>query len=510
MSTERAFFPTMEEFGFFSHIYEKLPPDFTAVFEIARVLEDELSPLSQRLQEIVKLPAPAATKRMDKAEDYHRYTPAGERYAADLITSYHDVARVYPNQFLLPEEIFMQRLALRELWMPVAKHGVILPVDDTEEGFSFDSRKQKVYVLFDTSRSMQTHHRIHLAKAILYHFLKRNKTDLGHVSLRTFDDHVGDLHTAVDQKSYEALMRYVLRISHLGEGTVLQKALLQALDDIHEMGHLAGAEILVITDGAVQLDENLIRSKMDETILIHSVKIGHVEIFASELQIEDMIVRGIIKDRTLLDLQRQKSDIEHQLRTVEGAGRRHVLEQMLNGVRNQIGARKIPFGHELEQLSSVYVNIDDFNETERFRADPETITDLEELLKALEAEAAEFLTAELTKKLAVLHDHIQFLQKYETDEALKERLRAIDDHLRKLLSQFLGQQMSGATGPEAAGDQASGAHVAMSDEDARDLKFLLEADMSMGKSWAILLKWFLAWLRRKVRERSPKRLQKKM
>src|SRR6476661_6493238 len=109
MSSERTFFPVMEEFGFFSHIYEKLPPDFTAIFEIARVLEDQLNPLTQKLQQVLRLPAPAATRKLDKAEDFHRYTPAGDRYSADLITSYHDVARIYPNQFLLPDEVFLQR-----------------------------------------------------------------------------------------------------------------------------------------------------------------------------------------------------------------------------------------------------------------------------------------------------------------------------------------------------------------------------------------------------------------
>ena len=343
----------MEEFGFFSHIYEKLPPDFTAIFEIARILEDETSQLSQKLETVFKLPAPVASKRMDKAEDFHRYTPAGDRYAADLITSYHDVARVYPNQFLLPDEIFLQRLALRELWMPVSKHGVILPVDDTKEGFAFDSRKQKVYVLFDTSRSMSAHHRIHLAKAILYIFLKRNKTDLGHISFRAFDDHVGPLHTAVDQESYEALMCAVLRITHLGEATVLQKALYQALDDIHQMEHLSGAEILIITNGAVSLDEEAIRAKMDENIEIHTVKIGHAQVFASEAQIADMVARGQIKDRALIEVQAQKAEIEHQLRVIEGSARRQSLEQMLNGVRRQIASHNVPFGHELENISTV-------------------------------------------------------------------------------------------------------------------------------------------------------------
>jgi hypothetical protein len=487
MSTERSFFPVMEEFGFFSHIYEKLPPDFTAIFEIARVLEDQLNPLTQKLQQVLRLPAPAATKRMDKADDFHRYTPAGDRYAADLITSYHDVARIYPNQFLLPDEVFLQRLALRELWMPVARSGVILPIDDMEEGFTFDSRKQKVYVLFDTSRSMASHHRIHLAKAILYTFLKRNKSELGQVCVRSFDDHVGEMHSAVDQQSYEALMRYVLRINHLGEGTLLQKAIVQALDDIHEMEHLAGAEILIITDGAVQLDEDTIRGKMDENIQMHTIKIGHVEVYASEAKIADMVATGKIKDRTLIDLQQQKADIEHQLRVTEGAARRQVLEQMLNGVRGQIAQRKVPFGNELEQLSTVYVNIDDFNEVERFRADPDTIADLEELAAALEAEAKEFFTPEVTKKLAVLHDHIQFLQRYETDEKLRDRLKAIDDHLRNLLSNFLGTPSDAATTEGESG--AAHGQLPMSEEDARDLRFLLDADLSMSRSWAMLLRW---------------------
>ncbi len=497
MSSERSFFSVMEEFGFFSHIYEKLPEDFTAIFEIARILEDELSPLSQKVGAALELPSIGGAKKAagPEPEDRHRYSPAGDRYAADLITSYHDAPRVYPTQFLLPEEIFLQRLALRELWMPVVKSGVILPVDDTDQGFGFDSRKQKVYILFDTSRSMQAHHRIHLAKAILYIFLKQNKSELGHISLRTFDDQVGELHTAVDQASYEALMRFVLRITHLGEGTVLQKAILQALDDIQEMEHLSGAEILIITDGAVLLEEDLIRSKMDENIAINAIKIGHVEVYASEAQIADMVARGQIKDRILLDLQAQKADIEHQLRVTEGTARRHVLEQMLAGVRTQIGQRKVPFGHELQQLSNVYINIDDLTEAERFRADPETIGDLEVLAHALEEEAKEFLTPELTKKLAVLHDHVQFLQKYETDSSLKERLNTIDARLRNLLGQFLGSSEHVETNAPVETAVAP-AQLPMSEEDVRDLRFLLEADHSLSRSWAILLHWLLKYARK--------------
>ncbi len=441
-------------------------------------------------------------------EDPHRYAPSGGRYAADLITSYHDVFRIYPSQFLLPDEIFLERLALRELWMPVSKSGTILPVDDRTPRFNFDSRKQKVYVLFDTSRSMVLHHRIHLAKAILYAFLTRNKLELGHISLRTFDAQIGELHTAVDQQSYDALMRYVLRVTHLGEGTALQKALLQALDDIQNMEHLSGAEVLILTDGAVHLDLELIRSKMDEHVLVHTVKIGHVEVFATEAQIADMVARGQIKDRALLDLLAQKADIEHQLRHTEGAVRHQVLERMLTGVRGQIAQHHTPFGHELEQISSVYINVDDLSESDRFRADQTSIEELEAVARSLEEESQEFLTPEITKKLAVLHDHVQFLIKYEPDESLRARLKAMDDRLRRLLGEYLGapDEDSAVAAKDAEPSEASlqPARLPMSDEDMRDLHFLLQSDMSLSKGWALLMRWL--WERLKElgrRRRTP-------
>ena len=52
------FFDVMEDLGFFEHIYEDLPEDFTAVFEIARVLEDETNQLAQKLRPVLQLTSP--------------------------------------------------------------------------------------------------------------------------------------------------------------------------------------------------------------------------------------------------------------------------------------------------------------------------------------------------------------------------------------------------------------------------------------------------------------------
>ncbi|MEO6938646.1 MAG: VWA domain-containing protein [Candidatus Kapaibacterium sp.] len=493
MSSERGFFKAMEEFGFFSHIYEHLPADVTAVFEIARVLEDEDSILHKQLLPALKLPTLGQSSQRDFIDDFQREVPSGDEYEADLMQSHRDIARIYPSQFLLPDRLFYQKLAERTLWMPVAKAPKILPIEDVSNSFGYDSRKQKVFVLFDTSSSMSTHHRIELAKAILYHFLKRNMKEMGFVSVRTFDDHVGDVHTAIDQPSFDALLRYTLRLSHLGDGTVLQRALIQTLKDIHEQEYLSGAEILIITDGAVVLQEELIREHMDDQIKIHTVKIGHVQIFPSDAFIDDHLrASKNFHDVPLEDLQHQEEAIVRALKQSEATAKHKQLAGTLATVRQQITARKRilgeRLGHELERLSTVYINVDDFNETNIFRADAETIVDLEQLSLTLEHESEEFQTTDVTKKLAILHDHINFLLKYETDVELRSRLLAINERLLKLLNSYLSDGKSSKS--TSKGEPSGALSVPMTEEDLRDLRFLLEmGGDKTGSSWDIVFKW---------------------
>lgn len=482
----------MEEFGFFQHIYENLPEDFTAVFEIARNLEDENSALHARLQSVLNIRSPHQTKQRRHVEEFHTLLPTGEEYEAEMIQSHRDVARIYPSQFILPEEIFMRRLAERTLLMPIAKQPRILPVESGTDEFTFDSRKQKVYILFDTSASMQAHHRIHVAKAILYYFLKKNLSELGFVSIRTFDDHVGDVHTAVDKESYDALMRYVLRLSHLGQGTVLQRALLEALDDIQTRDYYAGAEILIITDGAVVLNEELIRAKMDENIWIHTIKIGHARIHPSERDIDSYIETGIGKsDRILKELLAQRDELDYSLRHTHANDLQNNLRASISRLDRSISERKQTFrdryGKELQALSSVYIEIDDFDEKGLFGADRESVADLEELVRQIEEDAQSYVTSELTKKMAVLHDHLQFLMKYEQDDELMQRLKSMDEKLRSLLSRVLGKQESSSDGQRASEIMS----MPITEEDRRDLEFLL---MSGAQQGANALMYLLRWL----------------
>lgn len=487
----------MEEFGFFQHIYESLPQDFTAVFEIARVLEDEDSEFRRMLEPALQIKSPNSTNFRGEVEDFHVLVPTGEEYEAEMIQSHRDVARIYPAQFILPEEIFMRRLAERTLLMPIAKKPRILPIEELNDQFTYDSKKQKVYILFDTSASMQAHHRIHVAKAILYYFLKRNQSELGFISLRTFDDHVGEVHSALDRPSYDALMRYVLRLSHLGHGTVLEKALIEALDDIQTRDHFAGAEILVITDGAVVLNEELIRSKMEESIWINTIKIGHAQIHASEKDIDAYIDRYASgSDKILVELLKQRDEADYSLRSAHARDRQLGLQATIRSIDTAIAERKQVFrekyGHELKRLSSVFIEIDDLHESQLFGATEEAIRDLEELASQLEQDARQYVTPELMKKMAVLHDHLQFLIRYETDPSLLERLQALDKRMKDLLQEVLGERPQGEG---AASISHATMTMPMNEEDRRDLEFLL---MSGAQQGANALIYLLRWIWRKT------------
>jgi len=503
----------MEEFGFLGHIYDHLPPEFTAVFEIARILEDEDSPLRNKVEAALHLPTLDHSRVREEVELFAPEVITGEEYEADFIRNRRDVARIYSWQFALPDSVFDQRLAERMLWMPVSKNLKILPVQEIGENFSFDSRKQKVFILFDTSASMRQHHRIQLAQAILLHFLERNKADMGFISLRTFDDRVHSLHSATSPESYDALIRYILRITRLGNGTVLQNALLTALDEISRMEHLTGAEILVITDGAVSIDEALIRSKMDKDIKIHTVKIGHSKIFASDKMIDDLIFRGKFGNTKMMqDLLYQERELLHNLEHSQGHDKHHQYEQSLRYVRDQIRDKKNKlaeefhkqYGHELERLSDVYIEVDDFDDAHLFRADTNEIEDLEMLVSSLEQDAEEFFTPEMTKKIALMHDHINFLLKYETDPELRKRLEALDDRLSKLLQSAMSAGEETKDKAEADGSHSS-ISLPMTDEDIRDLHFLLEFESKLG-----LTQWRLLFLYlKKVILKGMKRILKR-
>ena len=281
----------MEQYGFFDTVEKHLPEEFTIIYEIARILEDKTHSISRAMAPILELNDPSTTENaLDQILIPN--IPEAKEFEADLIRSVTDVRYIYPAQHLLPEIVFLRRLAERSLWMPRARSPRNYRYQTESDRFAPDDRKQKVYILFDTSSSMRQNYRIHLAKAIVYLFLQQNQRELGTIFFRTFDLTVGPLRTARDVPSYDSLISDVMHINAIGNGTVLQKALQTAVDDIAHESQLSHAQILVVTDGVAHIDLDRLREQMGDQITVNTVKIGHARMHIDAKVIEDQVFQS--------------------------------------------------------------------------------------------------------------------------------------------------------------------------------------------------------------------------
>ncbi len=490
------FFSQMEEYGFFDHVEAHLPDNFTLIYEIARILEDLTHDLSRALAPILELQEPTDRDSTLQSILIPLVTEVKE-YEADLIRSVTEVRQIYPYQFLLPETVFLQRLAERSLWMPRPRQPHNFRYQTESDRFAPDDRKQKVYVLFDTSSSMRLHYRILLAKSIAYLFLKRNEQELGTVFCRTFDLTVGELHVARDVPSFQRLISTVMHLDATGNGTVLQKALQQAIDDISHESQLSHAQILVITDGVAHIDLDGLRSQMGDTITVNTVKIGHARMVVDDKIIEDQVYHSNSEDAIRLrELLQQKHEYEVSLSSASGGMRTQSLKSQLSIVVKQIETLKQriaadvtkQYGLEIQKLSTVYVEVDDIDPKEMFSFPEDKVRELEELAGALLQELRDEHQVEDIKRAAMLYDHLYLLMQYNTIDA--PRLERYAQELEQMLGQILNR-------PGTSADD-----VSISDSERSQIRNMLQGGIGANNfSLARLLRMLAMRLRRWWRTR---------
>jgi flagellin-specific chaperone FliS len=183
------------------------------------------------------------------------------------------------------------------------------------------------------------------------------------------------------------------------------------------------------------------------------------------------------------------SQAQDKLHHVQQALR--IVREQLKNLQHELGEEYAKvYGHELERLSSVFIEIDDLNDEKLFGASAEEIGDLELLIQQIEEDAEQFFTPEMTKKIAIMHDHIGFLLKYEKDAELVKRLEKLDERLRNLLQSALESEDESESGGADSQSAHSRVSIPMSEEDIRDLHFLLESGDGSGKmQWTLLLRY---------------------
>ncbi|MCS7000191.1 MAG: VWA domain-containing protein [Candidatus Kapabacteria bacterium] len=416
----------------------RLPEHLWVVFAIARVIASSQTALGQRLAPLL-----ARTDQREQETAPPLPTVAAEEYEADLIRHFHELPLIYPYQFLLPEEVFYQRLAERSLWLPRPVPPRLYRFPTASDTFAPDPRKQKVYVLFDVSRSMNTRWRIALAKAIAYVFLERNLQELGTIYFRTFAEHVGARLSAEDVPSYRQLLRMLLLLEAHGRGTNLQEAIETAIEDIQQHQSLSDAEILVITDGAAHLDIERLREKMGTSIRLHAVKIGHERIVPDPAMVEYYARKlGTPDARRLLELQERRRQLEHQLQLASTTARRSMLAHDIGVLDRLIGelAHKVAhyatehFGSDIEQLSEVFVELDDIDPAVIFQLSVEQRAWLERIARALLEEFEQFHRNDDAERMAALVEYLRQLLRYNPDA---ERLHTLVQQMEQALRTYI-------------------------------------------------------------------------
>jgi hypothetical protein len=298
---------------------------------------------------------------------------------------------------------------------------------------------------------MQQHYRIHLAKAIVYLFLTQNQRELGTVFFRTFDLTVGERYVARDIPSYDKLISDVMHLSAQGNGTVLQKALVTAIEDISHESQVSSAHILVVTDGVAHIDLDLVRPMMGNQITVNTVKIGDARMYVDSKMIEDQLLTSSSEDAVRIrELIAQRRDLERQVASASGQHRTVALKSQLQLVQRHIDTlmQKTSawaaenYGSEIKELSSVYVNVDDIRPDEMFSLPEDKVRELEELADALLAALRDERQVEDIKRAAILYDHLMLLMKYNKIDA--SRFETSANELGEMLDAILNRPVGTA------------------------------------------------------------------
>ncbi len=486
------YFGQLDEFGLFESIEDQIATDYTIIYEIARVFEDKEHELSERLAPVMFTSTPPHEEEQD--EPPIPILPWSEEYEATLITSPRDVVNIYPHQFLYPDEVFDRKLAERTLLMPVPRQPNNRTFDTESDDYQPDSRKQKVYVLLDTSSSMMSNYRIHLAKAIVYSFLKQNMKELGTIWLRTFDVSIGEKHHAYDQASFLSLIRYLMHIDSLGNGTAMEKAIQVAIDDIKENDDMADAHILMITDGAVHLNEGKVREWLGNNITLHTVKIGNAVIRPNPAYVRDQILVGNSDQSKLLrKIEEREREVMKHLREASSGARKHQYEAEIRGLRTQ--KRKAvdtftkhieeTYGTEIEHLSDIFIEIDDIDPGSVFGLREQRIGELREATNDMLNSISDPIEADEVKEAAILFNHLEFLTDHNPDN---EELKEMAEQLKAELEQFIDED----------DPDRSRSKVRINMKDHRQIMKLLKPMLNKrGTSLMTIIKLFLIRLKRK-------------
>lgn len=278
-----------------------LSPEVYAIFDIARILNSTETPYGDELSFLNLNSEIKEDKNVPPSPLSEIANTGVDDWFVDSMTSLNQIPNVIKKQFLLPEEIFMQKLIYKDLLIKkYFSEQKCLMWNEVFEELSRDSpikkaKKQKTYILMDVSKSTEKRNRILLEKAISLSFLENNNKEHGEVYFRTFNQEAGQLYFSRNPVEYKKVLNEGLISAFADGSTNLQNAIDKAIEDINFYSIDTKAEILILTDGLVLIDLEEIGKKAKE-IKFNIVLIGNDEIYLTDDEFEQQYKKTFAKD----------------------------------------------------------------------------------------------------------------------------------------------------------------------------------------------------------------------
>ena len=304
---------------------QKLTKEWMQLFYIGRTIfsqktefpiKGQLAPILERKKIFSK---DRIQKRMDQNYAYESLVKSNMVGSLDIgkITSLDQISHILPREFVIyPEDFFYAKLLKKELYKKEF---------NDQEGFSIDdlvygkdqplNRKQKVYILFDNSFSMNgdKFNKLFAAKAICLEYLRRAQKESPQIYFRYFNQDMGPLIKINNRGQIKDLIEYIVHLNTYDcYETKVGGAILKAIEDIKLDPELRQAEILMITDGLGDIPPNM--EKQLGKIKFHMILIPGVNIdqFLKKYPDKEAWGKANIPMESIVEISRHVKDYSHR------------------------------------------------------------------------------------------------------------------------------------------------------------------------------------------------------
>lgn len=446
-STERPstdFFDYWDSLGFFDNLQVVLPPQFFAIFEIARVIftEEMVSEALTAIEDITKkemLPTPDRDVSI-MVNRMERTSPLSDNMEIDNFQTIYQLRKTLPRELAWDDDIFNMKLLTKSLLVQKfyeSETDRFKPVSTRrdESGREANRFEQKFFLLLDRSKSMDMRMRSFYSKSIVAEFLRRKINSNAKIFYRPFDSKPGELFKLEKKEDFPLLIERVLLTTTGGTSTNLQAAVCQAASDINYDKDMANAEILVVTDGISKINKFELRERLGD-IKLNILKVGR------DLAEPDFYgVKGAMEnvridtDFTAYNIQEVNQKMARAQLDEESLSPR---EKRAYGFMLEYSDSIIT---DLKYISNRFIEIGDLEPTELFKLDDD-ILDFIEMTTAqlaqldLSERSVEDLKV-IYKKAYFLGQYIELLMEYGGNIAnpvLKKAQQALQEARQKMLN----------------------------------------------------------------------------